>query len=90
VIAKVKTKFCIARYTSIYKEVIRVSKSFTVAIQKESGWLVAKCLENNVVSQGKTMDEAVDNLREALALYYENEAMPVLPQTFVTTLEVAL
>ena len=48
-----------------------MSKSFTVAIQKEDDWFVAKCLENSVASQGKTMDEATENLREALSLYYE-------------------
>jgi len=61
-----------------------MSKSFTVAIQKEDNWFVAKCLENSVASQGKTMDEATDNLCEALSLYYEDEVIPViLPQTFL-------
>jgi predicted RNase H-like HicB family nuclease len=67
-----------------------VSKHFTVAIQKENEWYVSKCLENSVASQGKTIDEAIANLKEALALYYEDEALPVFPQTFVTTLEVAI
>ncbi|MCL2821028.1 MAG: type II toxin-antitoxin system HicB family antitoxin [Oscillospiraceae bacterium] len=48
-----------------------MSKTFTIAIQKDDDWFVAKCLENNVASQGKSMDEATDNLREALSLYYE-------------------
>jgi len=47
-----------------------VSKLFTVSIQKDDGWFVAKCLENSVASQGKTMDEAMESLREALTLYY--------------------
>lgn len=67
-----------------------MSKVFTIAIQKEPDWYVAKCLENSVASQGKTMEEATDNLREALTLYYEDEALPNIPQTFVTTLEVAI
>jgi len=67
-----------------------MSKSFTIVIQKEDDWYVAKCLENSVASQGKTMDEATDNLREALVLYYEDESLPVFPQTYVTTMEVAL
>ena len=67
-----------------------MNKLFTVSIQKDDDWFVAKCIENNVASQGKTMDEAMDNLREALALFYEDEALPILPQTFVTALEVAL
>jgi len=52
-----------------------MSKSFTVAIQREDDWFVAKCLENNVASQGKTMDEATDNSHEALSLYYEVELL---------------
>jgi len=67
-----------------------MSKSFTVAIQREDDWFIAKCLENNVASQGKTMDEATENLREALSLYYEDETLPIFPQTYVTTMEVAL
>ena len=63
----------------------------TVVIQQENGWYVATCLENSVASQGKTMDESLENLKEAIALYYEdnNEAMPDSP-VFITTLEVAV
>ena len=67
-----------------------MNKFFTVVIQKEDNWFVAKCLENSVASQGNTLDEAAENLREALALYYEDEVLPIFPQTFVTTLEVAI
>jgi len=67
-----------------------MNKLFTISIQKEDKWYIAKCLENSVASQGETMDEAMDNLREALALYYEDEVIPTYPQTFVTTLEVAI
>jgi predicted RNase H-like HicB family nuclease len=67
-----------------------MKKFFTVAIQKEDDWFVAKCLENSVASQGKTMNEAIENLKEAVTLFYEDEKLPILPQTFVTTLEVAL
>ena len=67
-----------------------MSKLFTIAIQKEDDWFIAKCLENGVASQGRTMDEAMENLREAVALYYEDEQLPEFTQTFVTMLEVAL
>lgn len=67
-----------------------MSKLFTVYIQKDNDWFVAKCLENSVASQGKTMEEAMENLREAITLFYEDETLPVYPQTFVTALEVAL
>lgn len=67
-----------------------MKKIFTVAISQDGEWYVAKCIENSVASQGKTIDDSVSNLKEALELYYESEAVPVFGQTFVTTLEVAV
>ena len=32
---------------------------------------MAQCLEVDVASQGKTEEEALENLKEALALYFE-------------------
>jgi predicted RNase H-like HicB family nuclease len=63
----------------------------TVVIHREDDWFVASCLENNVASQGKTLDEAMTNLKEAVALYYE-DAQPEAAQSqlFVTTMEVAV
>ncbi len=34
---------------------------------------VAECVEISVVTQGKTLDEVVSNLREAVALHLEGE-----------------
>lgn len=66
----------------------------TIVIKREDEWFVATCLENNIASQGKTIDEAVLNLKEAIALYYEDEAdtLPLAQQEqiYVTTLEMAL
>ena len=67
-----------------------MSRLFTVAITRDDEWYVAKCVENSVASQGRTIDEAMDHLREAVALYYEDETLPAFPQTYMTTLEVAL
>jgi predicted RNase H-like HicB family nuclease len=44
----------------------------TVLVQKEDNWYVAKCLENSVASQGKTIEESINNLHEALELYYDD------------------
>jgi predicted RNase H-like HicB family nuclease len=41
----------------------------TIIIKKEEEWFVATCLENNIASQGKTVDEATENLKEAIALF---------------------
>ena len=53
-------------------------------------WYVAKCLDNNVASQGKTIEEALQNLREALELYLQNEEIVQPKETYLTTLEVAI
>jgi predicted RNase H-like HicB family nuclease len=69
----------------------KVNTTFTVIIQREENWYVASCLENNVASQGTTVDESVKNLKEALALYYEEDRdLPERSPVFVTTVEVAL
>ncbi len=63
----------------------------TVYIQQEENWYVATSIESGVASQGKTIDEALANLREALSLYFENNAPENIPSpVFITTLEVAV
>ena len=63
----------------------------TAIIQKEEDWYVAKCVENNVASQGKTIEDAISNLTEADQLYYEvDDAIIENHQTLITTLEVAI
>ena len=63
---------------------------YNVVIQKEEEWYIAKCLDNSVASQGKTIEEALENLKEALELYFQNEE-PKKPQNiFITTLEVTI
>lgn len=42
---------------------------FTTIIQQEGAYFVARCTELGIVSQGKTIDEAQKNLREAIDLY---------------------
>jgi len=68
-----------------------MSHYITAVIQQEENWYVAKCLENSVASQGKSLNEALTNLKEALELYFENnvQASPI-KQTFVTTMEIAV
>jgi len=66
----------------------------TIIIKKEEDWFVATCLENNIASQGKTIEEATENLKEAIALFYEDEMEEkiMLPyeQIYVTSLAMAL
>jgi predicted RNase H-like HicB family nuclease len=39
---------------------------------EQSGY-IAECLEISVVTQGETLDEVVENLREAVSLHLEDE-----------------
>jgi len=47
-------------------------------IRKGEDHYVAECLEIPVVTQGRTLDEAVSNLREAVALHLEGEDLGAL------------
>ncbi len=68
-----------------------MSVKSTVYIQKEDDWYVATSIETGVASQGKTMDEAIANLSEALTLYFEDTKPETDPSpVFITTLEVAV
>jgi len=42
-------------------------------IRKGEDHYVAECLEISVVTQGRTLDETIANLREAVALHLDNE-----------------
>jgi len=46
---------------------------------KEGKWYVAKCVEVEITSQGKTKKEAMSNVIEALELYFEEEKIPKIP-----------
>jgi len=48
-------------------------RNFHYVIWKEGKWFVARSLKVEVASQGKSEGEAVNNLREALELYFEDE-----------------
>ena len=46
-------------------------KQFTAIIEREGDGFVALCPELDVASQGDTIEEARDNLREAVGLFLE-------------------
>jgi predicted RNase H-like HicB family nuclease len=57
---------------------------------KEENWFVATSIETGVASQGKTLEESIANLKEALELYYEdnNVAVKVGETPIITSVEV--
>ena len=48
-----------------------MKRTLTVIIEREGDGYVALCPEVDVASQGETVDEARDNLKEALELFFE-------------------
>jgi predicted RNase H-like HicB family nuclease len=47
-----------------------MKKSLSAVVRQEDKWFVARCLEVDVASQGETEKEALNNLRDALALHF--------------------
>jgi predicted RNase H-like HicB family nuclease len=65
-------------------------QTFTAVIHREEDLFVAECPEVGTVSQGRTIEEALINLKEATELYLEEFPLEAKPEkSFVTTFEVA-
>ena len=65
------------------------TKIFTAILHKEEDMYVAKCVEVGTVSQGKTVEEALANLKEATELYLEEFPIKEESKPFMTVFEVA-
>ena len=50
-----------------------IQHTIKTVIRRGEGYYVAECLEIAVVTQGKTLDETIANLKEAVALHLEGE-----------------
>ncbi|WP_084063682.1 type II toxin-antitoxin system HicB family antitoxin [Geoglobus acetivorans] len=73
--------------------------TLTALVWKEGDQYVSKCPELEVASCGDTIEEALENLKEAVELYIENakelgilddELEAVFSKKFVTTFEVTI
>ena len=62
---------------------------FTAVLHREGDLYVADCPEVGTVSQGVTIDEAIDNLREATELYLEEFPLSEMSRPLITTFEAA-
>ena len=56
------------------------TQTFTASITQEDKWFIAQCLEVDVSSQGESEDKAINNLREALELYFEPPRPTIMPK----------
>ncbi len=64
------------------------TRSFTAVAHKEQDIWVAECPEVSTTSQGYTLEEAIENLKEATELYLEEFPFPDFGRSLVTTFEV--
>ena len=58
-----------------------MKKQLNAVITKEDKWYVAHCVELDVVSQGKTIEKAEKNLKEAVELYLESFDIADIPNS---------
>jgi predicted RNase H-like HicB family nuclease len=81
--------------TMNFKKVPIMQKQITAFIEREGNGYVALCPELDIASQGDTIEDARNNLREAIELFFET-ASPEEIQTrlhdevYVTRLEIAI
>ncbi|NOZ77358.1 MAG: type II toxin-antitoxin system HicB family antitoxin [Euryarchaeota archaeon] len=64
---------------------------FSAVVTKGEKYYVSHCPELDIASQGESVEEALDNLKEAIELYIEDEEAEVPKQGFkplVTLVEV--
>ncbi len=64
-------------------------KILTAVLHKEEDMYVAECPEVGTFSQGKTIEEAISNLKEATELYLEEFPLDTDIKSIITTFEVA-
>ena len=72
-----------------------MKRQLTAIIEREGNGYVALCPELDIASQGDTIQEARENLREALELFFESASMQEIKnrlreEVYVTQVEVAV
>ncbi len=72
-----------------------MNKQLTAIIERENDGYVALCPEVDVASQGDTVGEARDNLKEALELFFEMASPEEINErlhneVYVTHVEIAV
>jgi predicted RNase H-like HicB family nuclease len=72
-----------------------MQKQLTAIIEREENGYVSLCPELDIASQGNTIEEARQNLREALELFFETASPKEIrerlhEEVYVTRVEVAV
>jgi predicted RNase H-like HicB family nuclease len=72
-----------------------MKRRLTAIIERDDGGYVALCPELDIAGQGSTIEQASDNLREALRLFFESTLPEEIEERlrgeiFVTQLEMVI
>ena len=72
-----------------------MKQRLTAIIEREGDGFVALCPELDIASQGKNIEQARENLQEALELFFESASLQEITQrlheeVYVTQLEIAV
>ena len=65
-----------------------MTRTFSATVWKEEDWYIAQCLEVDIASQGKTENEALQNLGEALRLHFTPPCATAVPAVHEIEVEV--
>ncbi len=66
-----------------------MKREFKASLWREDDWVIAQCLEVDVASQGRSEEEALANLQEALALHFEPPQATTAPKIRPVEVEVS-
>ena len=69
-------------------DILSYMRTLTAIVHKEEDMYVAECPEIGTTSQGKTIEEAISNLKEATELYLKEFPLKEGNPPFLTTFEV--
>jgi predicted RNase H-like HicB family nuclease len=72
-----------------------MNRHLTAIVEREGNGYVSLCPEVDIASQGNTIEEARENLREALELFFETASAEEVgkrlhDEVYVTRLEIAV
>ena len=65
-----------------------MNQVFSVVVHKEKKHYVAECPEIGTISQGTTIEEAIQNIKEATELYLEEFPLKKTSKPFISVFEV--
>lgn len=66
-----------------------MNNTFAAIVHKEGEWYVAECPQIGTASQGKTIESAIANLKEATEVYLEEFPEEYSQHPILTTFEVS-